>query len=267
MSTKPLDRETYIATASHRFALTKKTATAILGPLLDERDALREQLAAARAEHHELFELNRTNYAARLEAEATAERLAGALKLAAATIGEEDAWHVRDDEGEIDCPQDDTCCCVLPEVVNAALATFKSGTALAEHDAKVRETERMKAQADVTRAMLEALDHPETLVLPDIPNWLAEHDKALTERVLGKAAREVCFQCQSPQLFPLDPTQHGRYHVSADDLSNPIEARTHTPCEGTRILRLFLSPLYPDVCGTPGCPCCEARALTKEPRK
>lgn len=90
----------------------------------------------------------------------------------------------------------------------------------------------------------------------------AAHQKATTIRAetLKEAAREVCFKCHSPQLFQLDPTQHGRYHVPAEDLAKPIAERDHSSCEGTKILRLFMRPLFPDVCGTPGCPCCAVTA-------
>jgi hypothetical protein len=39
----------------------------------------------------------------------------------------------------------------------------------------------MKAQADTARALIAALDSPETLVLPDIRNWLSEHDAHVRE--------------------------------------------------------------------------------------
>jgi hypothetical protein len=138
LSTKPLDRETYIETVATQFDLTKKTTAAILGPLLDERDALREQLAAARAnleaaiERNEAFKVRydgeRVIEQRALEAEATAERLVGALKHCLAELPTGRPGSIFDN---------------AHQKGRAALLAHKSGTALAEHDKAL--TERIAA--------------------------------------------------------------------------------------------------------------------------
>lgn len=57
--------------------------------------------------------------------------LVEALERAADAIADNDAWHdvSRDDDGEVTCPQDDTCECPLPNAVNAALADTRAAAA------------------------------------------------------------------------------------------------------------------------------------------
>lgn len=109
-------------------------------------------------------EMELSDYDVHCDGEAVISRAAALVSAAAAmraalegacdSIAENDAWHdaSRNEEGDVTCPQDDTCQCPLPAAVNAALAT-DAGCALL-------------ARVERYRTVVEAvsvLDRPENL--------------------------------------------------------------------------------------------------------
>ncbi len=59
--------------------------------------------------------------------EATQAALVGALEDIATALLEGEELHPTDDYGEQVCPEDDTCNCALPKLINGALALARGG--------------------------------------------------------------------------------------------------------------------------------------------